>query len=81
MSEAETEPKIRMRDVEKLIKILDRSQKRLFNVVVDHLTVQLMLLEIIEREVYGEDPELRTRMANAAKIVAAWKKGENDAEG
>jgi hypothetical protein len=71
-------PKIEMRDVEKLLRILNRSQKRLFNVTIDHLVVQLMLLEIIEREVFGEDPDLGKRMAKASQVVEAWRKEEKD---
>ena len=72
------DPKIQMRDVEKLVRILDRSQRRLFNVTIDHLVVQLMLLEIIEREIFGEDPELRERMAKAAHVVEGWRKKEEE---
>jgi hypothetical protein len=69
-----SQPKLAIRDVEKLIRLLDRSQRNLFNVVVDHLVVHLMFLEIVEREVFGEDPDLRERMARAAEVVAGWRK-------
>jgi hypothetical protein len=67
-----SEPKREIREVEKQIRLLDRGQRRLFQAVVD--LVRLMLLEIVKREGFGEDPDLRERMAKAAQVVAAWRK-------